>query len=93
MRLTWKIIEAWRRGGNGRKGTMIAPQHLPNIENTLMSSFIEQIRKRKTSCSKNFLLNKNKKQGGKKKEEEEKKNGKRKKMKKNMKRKKKKVRK
>jgi len=25
MKLTWRIIEAWKRGGDGKKGMMMVP--------------------------------------------------------------------
>jgi hypothetical protein len=43
---TWRIIEAWRRGGNGRKRSMLVTWHhqppLPNNKNTPMNSIAKQ---------------------------------------------------
>jgi hypothetical protein len=48
---TWRIIEAWRRGGDGRKRSMMATWHTPPCptpqnKNTPMNSIAKQTNKK-----------------------------------------------
>jgi len=53
-RFTWRIIEAWRRGGNGRKRSMMATSPPPQQKHT--NELHCKTNKQKTmSCSKNLL--------------------------------------
>jgi hypothetical protein len=42
MQLAWRIVETWKRGGNGKRGVTRAPWHPPNTKNTLISSVAKQ---------------------------------------------------
>lgn len=45
MQFTWRIVETWKRGGNGR-GVTRAPWQPPNTKNTLISSIAKQINRK-----------------------------------------------
>jgi hypothetical protein len=47
MRLTWIIMEAWKRVCNDKRGAILVPWHPPNTKNTPMSSITKQIKKKK----------------------------------------------
>lgn len=42
MQFTWRIVETWKRGGNGKGGVTRAPWQPPNTKNTLISSIAKQ---------------------------------------------------
>jgi hypothetical protein len=46
MKLTWIIIEAWKRVCNDRRGAIMVPWHPPNTKNTPMSSIAKQTKKK-----------------------------------------------
>jgi hypothetical protein len=45
MRLTWNIIEAWKKVGNGKRKVTMAPWHPLNTKNTPMNFITKQTRK------------------------------------------------
>lgn len=42
MQLTWRIVETWKKGGNGKKGVNRAAWQSSNTKNTLISSIAKQ---------------------------------------------------
>jgi len=42
MQLTWRIVETWKRGDNGKGWVTRAPWQPPNTKNTLISSIAKQ---------------------------------------------------
>jgi hypothetical protein len=46
MRLTWTIIEAWKRICNDKRGAIMVPWHPPNTKNTPMSFIAKQTKKK-----------------------------------------------
>jgi hypothetical protein len=48
MRLTWIIIQAWKKVCNDKRGAIMVSWHPPNTKNTPMSSIAKQTKKKKS---------------------------------------------
>jgi hypothetical protein len=68
MRLTWKIIETWRKSGNGKRKATMVPS-TPQTPKTHQWDPWQNNEKRAVSCSKNLFQKRKKKKGRRRKKE------------------------